>query len=192
LAFPVTLASHRYDISDISRMTGDRARPKNLEKNLLHRLGVCSEQMEIKPFCQHQKLLFTHLVFSNSSSFSWMRRSISWRTWDSSSWLRNTLFSSCSRAASASSRAACSSSFSTSRRFLAFSISWMLRPPSPIWSRRSLTSSESQSAFSTALTVQLQRSGQGQTLEFLFLIVRLQFLSLVSLKIRVFWDFTQC
>lgn len=171
-------------------MTEDRTRPKNLEKNLLHRLIVCSEQTDIKLFCQHQKLLFTHLVFSNSSSFSWMRRSISWRTWDSSSWLRKTLFSSCSRAASASSRAACSSSFSTSRRFLAFSISWMLRPPSPIWSRRSLTSSESQSAFSTALQVELQRSGQGLT-EFLFLFERFQFFSLVLLKIRVFWNVTR-
>lgn len=53
----------------------------------------------------------------------------------------HTLFSSCSKAASASSRAACSSSFSTSRRLRAFSTSWMLRPPSPIWSSRSLTSS---------------------------------------------------
>uniref|UniRef100_A0A2M4D1R7 Putative secreted protein n=1 Tax=Anopheles darlingi TaxID=43151 RepID=A0A2M4D1R7_ANODA len=62
-------------------------------------------------------------VFSNSSSFSWMRRSISWRTCDSSSCARSTLFSSCSRAASASSRAACSSSFSASRRLRDFSIS---------------------------------------------------------------------
>merc|ERR1712241_1167206 len=53
-------------------------------------------------------------VLSNSSSFSWILRSISWRTWPSSSWARRTLFSSCSRAASASSRAAWSSSFSTS------------------------------------------------------------------------------
>jgi len=78
---------------------------------------------------------------SNSSSFSWILRSISCRTWPSSSCERRTLFSSCSRAASASSRAAWSSSFSTSRRLRCLSSSWIERPPSPSWSRRSLISS---------------------------------------------------
>merc|ERR1719322_1310059 len=80
-------------------------------------------------------------VLSNSSSFSWILRSISWRTCPSSSWARRTLFSSCSKAASASSRAAWSSSFSTSKRLRCLSSSWMERPPSPSWSRRSLISS---------------------------------------------------
>uniref|UniRef100_A0A147BD09 Uncharacterized protein n=1 Tax=Ixodes ricinus TaxID=34613 RepID=A0A147BD09_IXORI len=80
-------------------------------------------------------------VFSNSSSFSWIRLSISWRTWESSSWARSTLFSSCSRAASASSSAAWSSSFSISSLLRDFSSSCTLRPPSPSWSMRSFTSS---------------------------------------------------
>ena len=40
-------------ISDSGRMTEDWARPKNLEK-MLHRLGVSSEQTDIKMFRQHQ------------------------------------------------------------------------------------------------------------------------------------------
>ena len=52
-----------------------------------------------------------------------------------------TLFSSCSRAPSASSKAPCSSSFSTSSLLLCLSSSWMDRPPSPSWSSRSLISS---------------------------------------------------
>lgn len=43
--------------------------------------------------------------------------------------------------ASASSRASCNSSFSTSNFFLAFCSSWTLRPPSPSWSTNSLISS---------------------------------------------------
>merc|ERR1719422_2426538 len=78
----------------------------------------------------------------NSSSFSARRRSISCLTALSSSWHLSTLFSSCSRVASASSRADCSSIFSASRRFLILSISWMERPPSLIWSMMSLISLE--------------------------------------------------
>merc|ERR1719430_272424 len=81
------------------------------------------------------------LVLLNSSSFSAIRLSISCLTCPSSSWARRTLFSSCSRVPSASSRAPCSSSFSCSRRRLCLSRSWMERPPSPSWSRRSLISS---------------------------------------------------
>merc|ERR1711963_792747 len=80
-------------------------------------------------------------VFSNSSTFSAIFLSTSWRTCPSSSWALKTLFSSCSSAASASSRAAWSSSFSTSRRLLCLSSSWMERPPSPSWSSKSLISS---------------------------------------------------
>ena len=80
-------------------------------------------------------------VLLNSSSFSWILRSISCLTCPSSSCERRTLFSSCSRAASASSRAPWSSSFSTSRRRRCLSSSWIERPPSPSWSRRSLISS---------------------------------------------------
>merc|ERR1719234_1406363 len=81
------------------------------------------------------------LVLLNSSSFSATRLSISCLTCPSSSWARRTLFSSCSRVPSATSRAPCSSSFSCSRRRLCLSRSWMERPPSPSWSRRSLISS---------------------------------------------------
>merc|ERR1719327_207785 len=56
------------------------------------------------------------LVLLNSSSFSATRLSISCLTCPSSSWARRTLFSSCSRVPSASSRAPCSSSFSCSKR----------------------------------------------------------------------------
>merc|ERR1719245_394581 len=80
-------------------------------------------------------------VLLNSSSFSWIFLSISCLTWPSSSWARRTLFSSCSSAASASSRAAWSSSFSTSSLRRCLSSSWMERPPSPNWSSKSLTSS---------------------------------------------------
>merc|ERR1719233_1322669 len=54
------------------------------------------------------------LVLLNSSSFSATRLSISCLTWASSSCARSTLFSSVSKVASASSKAACSSSFSVS------------------------------------------------------------------------------
>merc|ERR1719225_515198 len=81
------------------------------------------------------------LVLLNSSSFSATRLSISCLTCPSSSWARRTLFSSCSRVPSASSRAPCSSSFSCSSLLLCLSRSWMERPPSPSWSRRSLISS---------------------------------------------------
>merc|ERR1719495_2625377 len=54
------------------------------------------------------------LVLLNSSSFSATRLSISCLTWASSRWARSTLFSSISKVASASSKAACSSSFSVS------------------------------------------------------------------------------
>merc|ERR1719188_2920342 len=80
-------------------------------------------------------------VFSNSSSFSAIFLSISCLTCPSSSWALRTLFSSASRAPSASSRAAWSSSFSASSLLRCLSSSWMERPPSPSWSRRSLTSS---------------------------------------------------
>ena len=82
-----------------------------------------------------------HRVVSNSSSFSAIRRSISWRILDSSRCARAVLASSCSRAASASSSAAWSSSFSSSRRRRTLSISWTLRPPSPSCSVRSWISS---------------------------------------------------
>merc|ERR1719220_286447 len=65
------------------------------------------------------------LVLLNSSSFSATRLSISCLTCPSSSWARRTLFSSCSRVPSASSRAPWSSSFSCSRRRLCLSKSWM-------------------------------------------------------------------
>merc|ERR1719239_1540092 len=67
------------------------------------------------------------LMLLNSSSFSATRLSISCLTCPSSSWARRTLFSSCSRVPSASSRAPCSSSFSCSRRRLCLSRSWMER-----------------------------------------------------------------
>merc|ERR1719325_177115 len=53
-------------------------------------------------------LFMFFLVTANSSSFSPMRRSISCLTWVSSSWHLSTLFSSCSRAPSASDGAASS------------------------------------------------------------------------------------
>merc|ERR1719166_619006 len=80
-------------------------------------------------------------VLLNSSSFSAILLSISCLTCPSSSWALRTLFSSASRAPSASSRAAWSSSFSASSLRRCLSSSWMERPPSPSWSRRSLTSS---------------------------------------------------
>merc|ERR1719327_1249097 len=80
-------------------------------------------------------------VLLNSSSFSAILLSISCLTCPSSSWALRTLFSSASRAPSASSRAAWSSSFSASSLLRCLSSSWMERPPSPSWSRRSLTSS---------------------------------------------------
>merc|ERR1719273_822482 len=80
-------------------------------------------------------------VLLNSSSFSAILRSISCLTCPSSRAALSTLFSSASREPSASSRACCSSSFSVSRRLLCLSSSWMERPPSPSWSRRSLISS---------------------------------------------------
>merc|ERR1719370_1535082 len=55
--------------------------------------------------------LWFFLVLLNSSSFSATRLSISCFTCPSSSWARSTLFSSCSRVPSASSRAPCNSSF---------------------------------------------------------------------------------
>ncbi len=61
------------------------------------------------------------LVDSNSSSFSWTRRSISWRTLASSSWLNVFLACSRSNATLRSSSAAWSSAFSASARLLAFS-----------------------------------------------------------------------
>merc|ERR1719461_1825179 len=72
------------------------------------------------------------LVAANSSSFWAILCSISCLTWVNSSWHLRTLFSSCSRAPSASDKAASSSIFSASRRFLILSISWMERPPSVI------------------------------------------------------------
>merc|ERR1719410_2177830 len=79
-------------------------------------------------------------VLLNSSSFSAIFLSISCLTCPSSSWALRTLFSSASRAPSASSRAAWSSSFSASSLLRCLSSSCMERPPSPSWSRRSLTS----------------------------------------------------
>merc|ERR1719495_1031537 len=61
------------------------------------------------------------LVLLNSSSFSATRLSISCLTWASSSCARSTLFSSISKVASASSKAACSSSFSVSNLRPSFS-----------------------------------------------------------------------
>merc|ERR1719474_899827 len=60
--------------------------------------------------------------------------SISCLTWVSSSSALSTLFSSCSRAPSASESAASSSIFSASRRLRILSISWIDLPPSLIWS----------------------------------------------------------
>merc|ERR1719145_221057 len=68
------------------------------------------------------------LVAANSSSFSIIRRSISCLSWVSSSWMRRTLFSSCSRAPSASESAASSSIFSASRRLQILSMSWIDLP----------------------------------------------------------------
>merc|ERR1719433_170557 len=53
-------------------------------------------------------LVMFFLVERNSSSFSAILLSVSCLTWVSSSWQRSTLFSSCSRAPSASDRAASS------------------------------------------------------------------------------------
>merc|ERR1719206_1353356 len=68
------------------------------------------------------------LVLLNSSSFSATRLSISCLTWASSCCARSTLFSSISKVASASSNAACSSSFSVSnlRRCFLPSLMWPL------------------------------------------------------------------
>merc|ERR1711872_1186180 len=74
---------------------------------------------------KNQKAKKNHRLFSNSSSFSAILRSISWRTWPSSREARRTLFSSCS----------------TASLLLCLSSSWMERPPSPSWSSRSLISS---------------------------------------------------
>merc|ERR1719153_244273 len=78
------------------------------------------------------------LVLLNSSSFSATLLSISCLTCPSSSCALSTLFSSCSRVPSASSRAPCSSSFSCSSLLLCLSRSCMERPPSPSWSSKSL------------------------------------------------------
>merc|ERR1719429_234907 len=98
------------------------------------------------------------LVLLNSSSFSATRLSISCLTCPSSSWARRTLFSSCSRVPSASSRHPCSSSFSCSRRRLCLSRSWMERPPRTrllsSWtssSARTRTSPTRSRTFSTSL-----------------------------------------
>ena len=88
-------------------------------------------------------LAWLRLVFSNSSSFSWILLSISDLVELISIWNLITLASSVSRACSASSRAACSSSFSASSLRLIFSSSWVLRPPSDSCSVRSLISSAS-------------------------------------------------
>merc|ERR1719510_1813748 len=85
-------------------------------------------------------LVMFFLVERNSSSFSIILLSISCLTWVSSSWHLSTLFSSCSRAPSASDRAASSSIFSASILLQILSISWMERPPSLIWSMMSLIS----------------------------------------------------
>merc|ERR1719492_538685 len=85
-------------------------------------------------------LVMFFLVDMNSSSFSAILLSISCLTWVSSSWHLSTLFSSCSRAPSASDRAASSSIFSASILLQILSISWMERPPSLIWSMMSLIS----------------------------------------------------
>merc|ERR1719412_2169247 len=85
-------------------------------------------------------LVMFFLVERNSSSFSAILLSISCLTWVSSSWHLSTLFSSCSRAPSASDRAASSSIFSASILLQILSISWMERPPSLIWSMMSLIS----------------------------------------------------
>merc|ERR1719340_4964 len=87
-------------------------------------------------------LVMFFLVERNSSSFSAILLSISCLTWVSSSWHLSTLFSSCSRVASASDRAASSSIFSASILLQILSISWMERPPSLIWSMMSLISLE--------------------------------------------------
>merc|ERR1712137_628869 len=63
---------------------------------------------------ESRALVWFFLTIANSSSFSAMRRSISVLTWVSSIWHLSTLFSSCSRVASASSRADWSSIFSLS------------------------------------------------------------------------------
>ena len=72
-------------------------------------------------------------VTSNSSSFSWMRRSISWRMVLSSICERRTFASSCSNADSASSKASWISSFSNSARLRAFSISCKLKKTNPFF-----------------------------------------------------------
>merc|ERR1719273_816749 len=95
--------------------------------------SICMPSMALAKF---------FLVAANSSSFWARRRSISCLTWVSSREALSTLFSSCSRAPSASDRAASSSIFSASSLFLILSISWMERPPSVIWSRMSLISLE--------------------------------------------------
>ena len=96
-----------------------------------HSTAVCIASMAFKKF---------FLVVLNSSSFCEILLSISCFTWVSSKEALSTLFSSCSRAPSASLSAASSSSFSDSSLFLILSISWMERPPSLIWSMMSLIS----------------------------------------------------
>jgi len=88
-------------------------------------------------------LLKFFLVDANSSSFCARAFSISCLIWVNSRESLNTLFSSCSKAPSASERAASSSIFSASSLFLILSISWMDLPPSVIWSIMSLISTES-------------------------------------------------
>merc|ERR1719370_117497 len=134
-------------VSALPAMACSRARPRSAASPssfffILRASALLLVSVSRATCMESRALDWAFFTRMNSSSFSARRRSISCLTALSSSWHLSTLFSSCSRVASASSRADWSSIFSASRRFLILSISWMQRPPSLIWSMISLISLE--------------------------------------------------
>merc|ERR1712117_830907 len=134
-------------VSALPAMACSRARPRSAASAssfffILRASALPLASVSRADCMESRALVWFFLTIANSSSFSAMRRSISVLTWVSSIWHLSTLSSSCSRVASASSRADWSSIFSASSLFLILSISWMERPPSVIWSMMSLISLE--------------------------------------------------
>merc|ERR1719175_373260 len=135
-------------VSALPAMACSRARPRSAESAsnffFILRASALPLASVSRADCMESRALAWFLrTMANSSSFSAILRSISVLTWVSSIWHLRTLFSSCSRVASASSRADWSSIFSASSLLRILSISWMERPPSVIWSMMSLISLES-------------------------------------------------
>merc|ERR1719320_711382 len=117
-------------VSALPAMACSRARPRSEASPssfffILRASALLLVSVSRATCIESRALDWAFLTRMNSSSFSARRRSISCLTALSSSWHLSTLFSSCSRVASASSRADCSSIFSASRRFLILSISWL-------------------------------------------------------------------